>query len=42
MEKKLKFSGIVICILGFISVGWMIYNVFAYKYIQLLSGSAVV
>ena len=34
MEKKLKFSGIVICILGFISVGWMVYNVFAYGYIR--------
>jgi hypothetical protein len=34
MEKKLKFSGIVICTLGFISVGWMVYNVFAYGYIR--------
>lgn len=37
MEKTLKFNGIVICILGFISVGWMVYNVFAYGYIRQLS-----
>lgn len=34
MQKQLKFRGIVICILGFIAVGWMVYNAFAYEYIR--------